>query len=177
MWRGHSWHVHVGAGSVVGEGRACVLRLIKHLSRRVELVAINSGGSRPVFCRFRYNVVASGNGKKCEPSPGRRNQIIVIIVVSLISEPPARTAMLHCYASPRLYQYAALVLPLLLRCSGLVPTVTMTAAPSQGSANRLGFLKNAAISLIGIGVVGGQSLEKTVAAEPLVETCETLVVW
>ncbi|CAM9297806.1 unnamed protein product [Laminaria digitata] len=53
----------------------------------------------------------------------------------------------------------------------------MTAAPSQGNANplfsRTGFLKNAAISLVGAGVgagVAGQSLERAAAAEPLVET-------
>lgn len=60
--------------------------------------------------------------------------------------------------------------------------MTMTAAPSQGNANplfsRTGFLKNAAISLVGAGVgagVAGQSLERAAAAEPLVETCEAFV--
>lgn len=90
--------------------------------------------------------------------------------------------MPYCYTSSRLSQYAALLLPLVLRCSALVPSVTMTVAPTQGSANalvsRTGFLKNAAISLIGAGVgagVAGQSLERAVAAEPLVETCEEVV--
>lgn len=60
----------------------------------------------------------------------------------------------------------------------------MTAAPKQatGASNvlsRAGFLKTAAIGLIGAAAgagVAGQPVEHVAAAEPLVETCEGYVV-
>ncbi|CAM9822769.1 unnamed protein product [Pylaiella littoralis] len=84
---------------------------------------------------------------------------------------------------PRLAFYAALALPLLLRCSGF----TMTAVPkgppasssssSSSSSSRAGFLKSVAIGILGAGVgtsaasIGRPMVEAAeAAAEPLVET-------
>lgn len=89
------------------------------------------------------------------------------------------TNMHSCRLSKRNCNFI-LALALVLRCSGLSLSLSMSSGPSQAgtTVSRTGFLKAASVSLVGAGLgvgVIGQPVEQVHAAEPLVETCEEAI--
>ena len=73
-------------------------------------------------------------------------------------------------ARPKMASSAALVLMMLVRCSGF----TMTASPKSPPTSRAGFLKSILVGVSAASVVAARPTVESAeaAAEPLVETCE-----